>query len=130
MGAAIPFRSSTFTLNHSTFKDQARGDKPTITNGGPSDANSSFYTTPLSVGGPFTASFVYQAVNPTGGGSGAAQFGADGITFTIETTGSTDGTPATMQIGGRGSGLGYGNNDSVAGRPRCRTTSPTAPPSS
>ena len=79
MGAAIPFRSSTFTLNHSTFKDQARGDKPritggvlTITNGGPSDANSSFYTTPLSVGGPFTASFVYQAVNPTGGGSGAA----------------------------------------------------------
>ncbi len=124
--AAIPFTASTFTLNHSTFEDQNSGDIPTVlsttslrlTNSGNSDANSSFYTTPVAINAPFTASFVYQATGPTGGMNAANDvFGADGITFVIETTGSTDGTPATGQIGGRGAGLGYGNNDSTSGRP-------------
>ena len=120
----IPISTSTFTLNHSTFEDQNSGDIPTVTNGvltitnnGKSDANSSFYTTPVPVSGPFTASFVYQAGAPSAGGTGSTQFGADGITFVIETTASTDGTPATGQIGGRGAGLGYGTNDSGSGRP-------------
>ena len=121
---SIPFSTGTFTLNHSTYEDQNSFDSPTVTssstltmtNEGDSDANSAFYTTPVA-SGPFTASFVYQAVNPGGGGGGLNQYGADGVTFTIETVNSTDGTPATGQIGGRGSGLGWGNNDSNSGRP-------------
>jgi hypothetical protein len=110
----IPFSSSTFTLNHSTTEDQNSGDIPTISggvltlmNGGASDANSSFYTTPVSLTSPFTVSFVMQATNPTGGGSGFTTYGADGYTFTIAAL--SDGTG---DYGGRGSGLGWGNNDS------------------
>ena len=112
--AAIPFSTSTFTLNHSTVEDQDQGDKPTITGGvltltagKQSDANSVFYNTALPVSAPFTVSFVYQATAVTAGGTGNTVFGADGATFTIAAV--SDGL---SQIGGRGSGLGYGNNDS------------------
>jgi hypothetical protein len=112
--APIPFTASTFTLNHSAAEDQNSGDTPTIsggvltvTNGGASDANSAFYNTAVPVNGPFTASFIYQATNPTGGGSGSTVFGGDGGTFTITAVSS-----GLSRIGGRGSGLGWGNNDS------------------
>jgi hypothetical protein len=112
--AAITISPSTFTLNHSTHEDQDSHDIPTasggvltLLNGGASDANSAFYETPVSLTAPFTASFVMQATNPTGGGSGFSSYGADGYTFTIASL--SDGTGL---YGGRGSGLGWGNNDS------------------
>jgi hypothetical protein len=112
--AAIPFTPSSFTLNHSTAEDQDTHDAPTIaggvltvTNGGASDANTAFYNTAVPVNGPFTISFVYQATNATGGGSGSTVFGGDGGTFTLTAVSS-----GLSRIGGRGSGLGWGNNDS------------------
>jgi hypothetical protein len=114
-GQALPITASTFTLNHSTDGGDG-GNGPSISGGvltvtdsaGSSEANTAYYNTPVSFAGPFTASFVYQATNPSyGPAQGYPDYGADGFTFVMAAL--SDGTGS---IGGRGGGLGWGTNDS------------------
>src|SRR5208283_785494 len=68
-----------------------------LTDGGPGEAGSAFYATPVNIQ-RFTTTFTFQLSNPS----------ADGITFTIQNNG-----PGAL--GGNGGGLGYaGIPNSVA----------------
>ncbi len=85
---------SSIRFNGSTELDDVRLQ---LTNGGPQEAGSAFYTTPVNIQA-FTTDFTFQLSNPS----------ADGITFTIQNVGPT-------ALGAIGGSLGYaGIPNSVA----------------
>jgi hypothetical protein len=80
-----------FTLNGGP---SISGGTATLTDSNSFEARSVYYDTPQSITTGFTASFTYQATNPTGLGL------ADGTTFVLQNQGLS-------ALGGSGSGIGY-----------------------
>jgi Bacterial lectin len=81
------FSSTGLALNGSA---KLNGTRLRLTDGGPSEAGSGFYTTPLNIQS-FSTAFSIQLTNPN----------ADGMAFVIQNAGTT-------ALGADGGGLGYG----------------------
>jgi hypothetical protein len=86
--------ASGFTATGLSFNGRAKlnGTRLRLTDGGQTEASSAWFTTPVNVQ-TFTTDFRFQLTNPN----------ADGMTFTIQNTG-------TAALGSSGGGLGYASS--------------------